>query len=142
LKVSAVAGDALMVFDPDESRLCENILVHGDQVFMATPNPILLQREGHLPIREYAYKAWAGEADEARRISASLEPARDLIAKWVMRNHSIEQNSAEIKYWAGLVGQSGGLPRPPLAGMKSDQQRALYRDLQRVGLVRPEKLAA
>jgi 4-hydroxy-tetrahydrodipicolinate synthase len=111
-------------------------------VFMATPNPILLQREGYLPIRDYAYKAWAGDADEARRISASLTPARELIAKWVMRNHTIEQNSAEIKYWAGLVGQSGGLPRPPLAALKPDQQRALRRDLERVGLVQAEKLAA
>jgi dihydrodipicolinate synthase/N-acetylneuraminate lyase len=54
----------------------------------------------------------------------------------------IEQNAAEIKYWAGLVGQSGGLPRPPLSPLKADQQQLMLRDLQGVGLVQRQKLAA
>jgi 4-hydroxy-tetrahydrodipicolinate synthase len=142
IKTRQLAGDAIIIFDADEGRLCENILTYGDQVFMASPSPILLQREGYLPIRDYAHKAWAGQAEEARRISASLQPARDVMNKWAMRNHMIEQNSAEIKYWAGLLGQSGGLPRPPLSPMKADRQQALYSELQRVGLVQPNKMAA
>ncbi|MGD9924947.1 MAG: dihydrodipicolinate synthase family protein [Pseudorhodoplanes sp.] len=128
-----LAGDRIQVFDPVEDRLCENIIAHGDQCFMSSPYPFLLQSTGQLSIRDYAAKAWAGDHDGARRLSASLDTKRRVLHKWLMAG-GFDSSIPVIKFISEHIGLTGGSVRAPMSRMTHDQESELRRDLEAVGL--------
>lgn len=130
-----LCGDRIIICDPNEGRFCENILTHGDKLFMSSPAPFLLQTPDSLTIRNYTELAWAGKADEARKLSATLEPGRALMAKWILGGGGIQENSAAIKYWAELLGMSGGSPRSPLFDLTDQQKAEMRGDLEQAGIL-------
>ncbi len=131
-----LAGDTIMVFDPAEERLLENIAKYGDQGFMSSYAPILFQSAGHRPVRDYADLAWSGDMEGARRISATLDPLRRIEAAWIHQPWIAGLLPiAPIKYWSELIGLTGGDPRPPLSPLEAAQKQKLRGELEAVGIL-------
>ena len=72
---------------------------------------------------EYTKAAFAGNVEEARTISKSLDPVRE--ALWGTRPP--EKPHSHQKYWQELLGQVGGSVRFPLLEL-TDQEKARTRD--------------
>jgi len=131
-----LAGDKVLVCDPAEVRLLDNIVKHGDKYFMCSQAPLLLQVPGALGMREYAYKAWSGDMDGAKEAAAKVAPIRDIMRKWVTNawlQHKLPL--AELKAWCELLGFCGGNVRLPLRPLTPVQKDEMRRDLMSVGLI-------
>jgi 4-hydroxy-tetrahydrodipicolinate synthase len=138
-----LAGDTIVVFDPAEDRLCENIANFGDKGFMSSYVPILFQSAGHCPVRDYANLAWSGDMERARRLSASLEPLRRVEKEWIHAPWIAGLLPiAPLKYWSRLIGLTGGDPRPPLAPLVEAEKQKLRRDLEACGIPRTAAASA
>lgn len=73
-------------------------------------------------MHDYTEAAFAGRIDEARRLSASLDPVRAALKG----TRPAEKPHAHQKYWQELLGQAGGPVRRPLLDL-SEQERAATR---------------
>ena len=137
LRVQALAGDRIVVADASERHWLELHTEHGFRALMSTPALALYQRPGDLPIVEYTHLADSGDLDAARSLSERLGAARDAFDRW-MRKPWLERHVvpiAELKGWLGLLGLPQGPVRPPLVPLRPDEERALRRDLEVIGLV-------
>jgi 4-hydroxy-tetrahydrodipicolinate synthase len=137
LRVQELAGDRIVVTDASERNWLELHVEHGFQALMSTPALALYQRPGDLPIVEYTRLADRGDLDAARAISDRLGLARDAFDRW-MRAPWVERRTipiAQLKAWLELLGLPQGPVRPPLVPLARDEQHALARDLEAVGLV-------
>jgi 4-hydroxy-tetrahydrodipicolinate synthase len=117
-KLTRLAGDRILVSNPDEHDWLENIIELGWQLYLCSNPPYLLQTAVDQRINEYTALAFAGKFDEARKVSASLNPAREALKN--SRPHGKPQ--AHAKYWQDLLGQVGGPVRRPLLQMTHDDQ--------------------
>ena len=98
-------------------------------------NPHLYQSKGWLPLKDYTHAALNGDLNEASRIAKSIQPLRELHAKWIMGYwNSGRMPIAEMKYWQELIGMNGGSTRPPVIPMTVEKKRELKSDLVRTGL--------
>ena len=137
LRVQELAGDRIVVTDASERHWLELHTEHGFQALMSTPAVALYQRPGDLPVAEYTRLADAGDLDGARAVSARLEPARDAFDRW-MREPWLERRTipiAQLKAWLGLLGLPQGPVRPPLVPLTREDEDALRRDLDALGLL-------
>jgi 4-hydroxy-tetrahydrodipicolinate synthase len=138
LEVLRQVGDRILVCEPNEGTWLENMVEHGQQVFMSSAAPYLYQVPGWRPLREYTELALAGDTVRAAEVAATLEPVRAAAARWL--HHDAAGRGASpipyIKAWAGLLGMSGGLVRPPLSQVTAAELTALAADLQDAGLLR------
>jgi 4-hydroxy-tetrahydrodipicolinate synthase len=137
LRVQALAGDRIVVTDASERRWLELHTEHGFQALMSTPALALYQRPGDLPIVEYTRLADSGDVEGARALSDRLSPARDAFDRW-MREPWLERHVipiAQLKAWLGLLGLPQGPVRPPLVPLTRDQELALRRDLDAIGVL-------
>jgi 4-hydroxy-tetrahydrodipicolinate synthase len=134
LELLAAFGDAMLVCSPHEESWLENMLDHGQRVYMSSAAPYLYQTPSWQPMREYTTFALAGEAAKAAEVAATLDPVRAVAARWLRGRARQIDNIAAIKAWAGLVGMSGGAVRPPLISLTSAEQAALAADLAAAGL--------
>lgn len=136
LEVLGRVGDRVLVCEPNEGTWLENMLQHGQQVFMSSAAPYLYQVPGALPMRDYTELALAGDAARATEVAATLEPVRSVAATWLHGEAARRRGSPVpyIKAWAGLLGMSGGLVRPPLTQISASELTALAADLQAAGL--------
>lgn len=137
LEVLELLGDRILVCEPDEGSLLEDIRDHGAQVFMSSAAPYLYQRPGSLPMRDYVDLALAGDYERAAQVSATLDPARRVAEKWISgpwKHHRVNPIGF-IKAWSGLVGMAGGAVRPPLTQPGAERVAELAADLVEVGLL-------
>jgi 4-hydroxy-tetrahydrodipicolinate synthase len=137
LRVQELAGDRIVVTDASERHWLGLHSDHGFQALMSTPALALYQRPGDLPIAEYTRLADAGDLDGARGLSERLDPARDAFDRW-MRAPWLERHVipiAQLKAWLGLLGLPQGPVRPPLVPLTSEEELALGRDLDAIGIL-------
>ena len=137
LRVQELAGERIVVTDASERHWLELHIEHGFQALMSTPALALYQRPGDLPVAEYTRLADAGDLDGARAVSDRLDPARDAFDRW-MRAPWLERRVipiAQLKAWLGLLGLPQGPVRPPLVPLTRDEETALRRDLDAVGIL-------
>jgi 4-hydroxy-tetrahydrodipicolinate synthase len=136
LRVQALAGDRIVVTDASERHWLELHVEHGFQALMSTPALALYQRPGDLPVFKYTRLASAGDLDGAQEISDRLGPARDAFDRW-MRAPWLERRTipiAQLKAWLALLGVPQGPVRPPLVPLTPDEESALRRDVEMLGL--------
>jgi 4-hydroxy-tetrahydrodipicolinate synthase len=137
LRVQELAGDRIVVTDASERHWLELHAEHGFQALMSTPALALYQRPGDLPIAEYTRLADSGDLDGARALSERLGPARDVFDRW-MRAPWLERRTipiAQLKAWLGLMGLPQGQVRPPLVPLTREEELALRRDLDAIGVL-------
>ena len=82
-------------------------------------------------MHEYTQAAFEGRVDEARKISASLDPVRTALKT----TRPSEKPHAHQKYWQELLGQVGGRVRPPLLELTEDEKQATREAFEQCGLV-------
>jgi 4-hydroxy-tetrahydrodipicolinate synthase len=128
-------GDQILVCSPHEETWLENMISHGQRVYMSSAAPYLYQVPGWQPMREYTRLALAGETAKAAEVAATLDPVRSVAAKWLAGHERRIDAIASIKAWAGLTGMSGGPVRPPLLSLTAAEQDALATDLAASGLL-------
>jgi 4-hydroxy-tetrahydrodipicolinate synthase len=143
LEVLRRVGDQVLVCEPNEGTWLENMLQHGQRVFMSSAAPYLYQVPGSLPMRDYTKLALGGEVARAARVAATLEPVRAVAATWLHGEAARRRGSPVpyIKAWAGLLGMSGGPVRPPLTQVSPADLAALAADLEAAGLPGPSRSA-
>jgi 4-hydroxy-tetrahydrodipicolinate synthase len=136
LEVLRLVGDRILVCEPTESTWLEDMLSHGQRVFMSSAAPYLYQVPGWRPMREYTELALAGDAARAAEVAATLQPVRAAAATWLHGEPARRRGSPVpyIKAWAGLLGMSGGPVRPPLTQVSPEELSALAADLEAAGL--------
>ncbi len=134
-EIRRLVGDQIVVSDPNEDNWLVNCSFHGQQVFLASPSPHLLQWKNHLPIVAYTKAAMDGDLETAKRISAGLDPLRAIARKWIWQPWaSGSLPIARLKYWQKLLGLAGGYVRPPLPEMTEAEKRDFRKDLEAAGL--------
>jgi 4-hydroxy-tetrahydrodipicolinate synthase len=136
LEVLRRVGDRILVCEPNEGTWLENMTELGQRVFMSSAAPYLYQVPGWRPMREYTELALEGDAARAAEVAATLEPVRAVASRWLHGEEARRRGSPVpyIKAWAGLLGMSGGLVRPPLSQVPAADLRALAADLEAAGL--------
>jgi 4-hydroxy-tetrahydrodipicolinate synthase len=136
LEVLKLAGDRILVCEPNEGTWLENLLEHGQRVFMSSAAPYLYQVPGWRPMRDYTELALAGDGARAAEVAATLEPVRAVAATWLHGEEARRRGSPVpyIKAWAGLLGMAGGPVRPPLTQVSEAELHALAADLEAAGL--------
>jgi 4-hydroxy-tetrahydrodipicolinate synthase len=136
LRVQALAGDRIVVTDAAERHWLELHSEHGIQALMSTPALALYQRPGDLPVFKYTRLADAGDHEGARDIDERLGPRRDAFDRW-MREPWLERRVipiAHLKAWLALLGVPQGPVRPPLVPLAREDELALRRDVEALGL--------
>src|SRR5437773_4784936 len=73
-RLTRMAGDKLIVSTSSEEHWLDNILELGWQVYLCSTPPFLLQTRNDRRMHEYTELAFAGKAEEARRVKNSLQP--------------------------------------------------------------------
>ena len=143
LETRKLVAEKIVLCDPLEANLLDNMLFYGDQVHMSSPAPFLFQTPGNTPIRDYYLAAVAGREEEARRIWATLARLRVVEQKWLSAPWSLGfLPKAAVKAWSEMVGLSGGNPRLPIKPLSQAQKDELRRDLIWAGLLEKVAVAA
>ena len=122
-ELTALASDRIHVSTASEPEWLDNILELNWKLYLCSSPPYLLQTANDRRMHDYTQAAFAGRADEAKEISASLDPVRD--ALWGTRPG--EKPHAHQKYWQDLLGQVGGRVRFPMQEL-TDEERAITRE--------------
>jgi 4-hydroxy-tetrahydrodipicolinate synthase len=134
LELLARFGDVILVCSPLEETWLEDMLDHGQRVYMSSAAPYLYQTPSWRPMLDYTTLALAGEGAKATEVAATLDPVRAVAAKWLKGRARRIDNVASVKAWAGLVGMSGGAVRPPLVSLTPAERAELRADLAAIGL--------
>jgi 4-hydroxy-tetrahydrodipicolinate synthase len=132
-ELTRLAGDRIIVSTASEEEWLDNIVELGWRLYLCSSPPYLLQTATDRRMRAYTDAAFAGDADAARKISASLDPVREALKS----TRPAEKPHAHQKYWMDLLGQRGGAVRPPLLGLTDDEKRATHAAFDACGLKRP-----
>ena len=130
-----LVGKEILVFDPSEARFLDNILQHGDQCYMSSPAPLLLQAPGQLTMREYSQLAWNGDAAGAKRVAATLDAKREVLRKWIFGPWlDGELPIPQIKACGELLGfYRGDRLRLPMRSLSAAQKAEFRADLEKAG---------
>ena len=129
-ELTRIAGDTLLVSTASEDEWLENILELGWRLYLCSSPPYLIQTANDRRMAEYTELAFAGKADGARRVSASLDPVRQALkgTRPGGKPHSHQ------KYWQDLLGQTGGHLRQPLLELTEDEKAATRAAFEGCGL--------
>jgi len=119
-ELTHLAADRIQVSTASETEWLDNVLDLDWRLYLCSSPPFLLQTAKDRRMHDYTLAAFAGNADEARAISASLNPVRDALA----RTQPAEKPHAHQKYWQELLGQVGGHVRFPLLEL-TDEEKAI-----------------
>ena len=121
-ELTRLASDRIQVSTASEPEWLDNILELDWKLYLCSSPPFLLQSATDRRMHDYTQAAFAGRAEEAKAISASLDPVRN--ALWGTRPG--EKPHAHQKYWQELLGQVGGAVRFPLLEL-TDEEKAVTR---------------
>ncbi len=124
VQLTEMVGDKILVSTASEEEWLDNILELGWQLYLCSSPPYLLQTANDRRMHDYTQAAFAGDAERAKAISASLDPVR----KALRGTRPGGKPQAHQKYWQELLGQVGGPVRPPLlqltrCGARGDSRR-------------------
>jgi 4-hydroxy-tetrahydrodipicolinate synthase len=137
LEVLRTVGDRILACEASESTWLENMRDHGQTVYMSSALPYLFQTAASQPMNDYTRRALDSDFDAAEAIARSMAPLRNLADKWLHGQWIRDRTNPVlyVKAWAGLLGMSGGAPRPPLLPVSNDEREALAKDLEAAGLI-------
>lgn len=122
-ELSELASDRIQVSTASEPEWLDNIVDLGWDLYLCSSPPFLLQTAKDRRMFDYTQAAFEGRVDEARAISASLDPVRE--ALWGTR--PAEKPHAHQKYWQELLGQVGGTVRFPMLEL-TDEEKVITRE--------------
>ncbi len=122
-ELTRLASDRIHVSTASEEEWLDNVIDLNWKLYLCSSPPFLLQSAKDRRMHDYTQAALAGNADEARAISASLDSVRDALA----RTQPAEKPHAHQKYWQELLGQVGGHVRFPLLEL-TDEEKAITRE--------------
>ena len=117
-----LASDRIQVSTASEPEWLDNIIDLKWRLYLCSSPPFLLQSAKDRRMLDYTTAAFDGRIDEAKAISASLDPVRE--ALWGTR--PAEKPHSHQKYWQELLGQVGGSVRFPLLEL-TDEEKATTR---------------
>ncbi|MDD9990357.1 MAG: dihydrodipicolinate synthase family protein [Rhodospirillales bacterium] len=129
-ELTRLAGDRLLVSTASEADWLDNILELGWRLYLCSSPPYLLQTATDRRMRQYTELAFAGKAEEARRVRDSLEPVR----RALKGTRPGAKPHAHQKYWQELLGQVGGPVRPPMLELSEAEKAATRQAFARCGL--------
>lgn len=121
-ELTRLASDRIQVSTASEPEWLDNILELDWKLYLCSSPPFLLQSAKDRRMHDYTQAAFAGNAEEAKAISRSLDPVRK--ALWGTR--PAEKPHSHQKYWQELLGQVGGTVRFPLLEL-TDEEKAITR---------------
>jgi 4-hydroxy-tetrahydrodipicolinate synthase len=122
-ELTHLASDRIQVSTASEPEWLDNIVELSWKLYLCSSPPFLLQSAKDRRMHDYTQAAFAGNTEEARAISRSLDPVRE--ALWGTR--PAEKPHSHQKYWQELLGQVGGSVRFPLLEL-TDQEKAITRE--------------
>ena len=129
-ELSRLASDRLIVSTASEDEWLDNIIELGWKLYLCSSPPFLLQTKADRRMRDYTDLAFTGKHDEARKVSASLDPVRRALKE----TRPAEKPHSHQKYWQNLLGQKGGHVRAPLLELNDEEKRATREAFEACGL--------
>ena len=129
-ELSALASDRIHVSTSAEHEWLDNIIELDWKLYLCSSPPFLIQTATDRRMHDYTEAAFAGRIDEARAISASLQPVRDAL----MGTRPAEKPHAHQKYWQELLGQVGGRVRAPMLELTDDEKAITRAAFEQCGL--------
>ena len=131
--VRILCGDKIMVSDAMEYNWLVNLTVHGQQAFISSAVPFLLQSKKLKLINEYTDLAVKGEIAKAWEVYKRVEPMRRALQKVTPLGKGV----ATHKYWSQLLGMAGGdgRVRPPYPQLTDAEKAAIKTAVQGTGLI-------
>lgn len=130
VRLSRMVGDRIHVSTASEGEWLDNIIELGWKLYLCSSPPYQIQSKRDQRMNEYTRLALAGRHDEARAISASLQPVRDAFRA----SKPGGKPQAHGKYWQELLGQVGGPVRPPLLQLTEAEKADIRRAFEGCGL--------
>lgn len=130
VELTRLAGETLIVSTASEEEWLDNIVELGWRLYLCSAPPFLMQTAEDRRMRDYTDAAFAGRIEEARRISASLEPVRRALKS----SRPPGKPHAQQKYWMELLGQAGGPVRPPMLDLTEAERESVRRAFDASGL--------
>ena len=131
-ELSGLASDRIHVSTASEPEWLDNIIELDWRLYLCSSPPFLIQTATDRRMHDYTEAAFAGRHDEARAISASLDPVREAL----MGTRPAEKPHSHQKYWQELLGQVGGRVRAPLLELTDDEKAATRAAFEACGLGR------
>lgn len=131
IELTELASDRIQVSTASETEWLDNVLELGWNLYLCSSPPFLLQTGSDRRMHDYTQAALAGDVDEARRISRSLDPVRAALRD----TRPPEKPHAHQKYWQELLGQVGGSVRSPLLELTDAERDATRAAFDECGLV-------
>ncbi len=129
-ELTELASDRIQVSTAAESEWLDNIIELGWDLYLCSSPPYLIQTAQDRRMYEYTEAAFSGHHDQARLISASLDPVRDALSG----TRPPEKPHAHQKYWQELLGQVGGRVRFPLLELTDAEKTATREAFEQCGL--------
>ena len=129
-ELTRLAGDRILISTASEEEWLDNILELGWQLYLCSSPPYLLQTTADRRMRLYTDLAFAGEAEQAKRVRDSLEPVRQAMK----RTRPGAKPHAHQKYWQEMLGQVGGPVRPPMLELTDAEKQATRKAFDNCGL--------
>ena len=129
-ELTRLAGDRILVSTASEEEWLDNILELDWQLYLCSSPPYLIQTAKDRRMHDYTQLAFAGQADEARRLRDSLEPVRRALRD----TRPAEKPHSHQKYWQELLAQTGGRVRTPLLELTEEEKAATRIAFENCGL--------
>jgi len=130
VRLTRLAGDKVIVSTASEEEWFDNIVELGWRLYLCSSPPYLFQTKIDRRMRDYTDLAFKGEVARAKIIRDSLNPVRDAFR----RSRPPEKPPAHSKFWQELLGQVGGLTRPPMLALTEAEKEATRRAFAACGL--------
>jgi 4-hydroxy-tetrahydrodipicolinate synthase len=132
-ELSRTSGDRILVSNPFEDRLLDNIVELGWKVYLASADAYMMQTPTDRRLQEYVDLALRGQVEQARTVRDSLEPVRQAMKS----TRPMSKIQAHYKYWLELLGQVGGPVRRPLPQLTAEEKATIRAAFEHCGLQRP-----
>ncbi len=130
VRLTHMVGDKIHVSTAAEGEWLDNIIELDWKLYLCSSPPYQIQSKVDQRMNEYTRLAFAGKFDEARAVSASLQPVRDAFRD----SKPGGKPQAHGKYWQELLGQTGGPVRPPLLQLTDAEKADIRRAFDGCGL--------
>ena len=129
-ELTALAGHQILVSTASEPEWLDNIIELNWQLYLCSTPPFLLQTSTDQRMNQYTALAMAGQVEQARALSATL----DTVRKAFKACKPDGKPQAHAKYWLELLGQVGGPVRRPLLQLTEPEKALIRAEFARCGL--------